>query len=257
MSTSRPGYFLNPYTKQLQFYGTYPKPGFRASADKSRIIIDASANRPAFFIIGGDLFTSTSDLTCILAVSGAGGLVSSVTSNAIYYLYAINNGGSLALIADVRSPHSADGNNGPRGFSPWTYVGAFATNSSSQADPFRSFGGRYQTMDHGVAGGTSVNHTGTTNDTKKTLILPTTIKFLSGVLRVSGGTIGQTGRITGGTAFSGTYYWVLDSATASVTQGFFTFPMEDPPNVYVDIGNAAQTLRFWPVGWIEDPSEWL
>ncbi len=81
---------------------------------------------PSTITMMGIQLSNLANLSCDISSSGAGGLdTGSVAANSDYYLYAVNNSGTMALVASL-SPSS------PSGFSQYKKIGFIATNNSSQ-----------------------------------------------------------------------------------------------------------------------------
>jgi len=75
--------------------------------------------------IGGQQFTTTSDITMDITTSGAGGLdTGSVAADTLYYMYAINNSGTMFLTSSLSS-------SAPTGFTNFKQIGIFNTDGSS------------------------------------------------------------------------------------------------------------------------------
>lgn len=82
-------------------------------------------------IFGLQMFAA-STLTCTLTTNGPGGLdTGSLAADALYYVYAVNNGGTLALIASLQAP--SVGSAGGFTLARSQLVGAFYTNDASQS----------------------------------------------------------------------------------------------------------------------------
>jgi len=112
------------------------RPGYyNDTAGGTTVTVSGSVGVPAMFVINGELFEITSDLTCDLSgAAGAGSIdTGAIAANTPYYLYGIKNSSTVALIASVTTPVT-----GPTGYTgAWTYLGACATTSSSAT--FRAF----------------------------------------------------------------------------------------------------------------------
>lgn len=133
MSVGRPGYAKDPATGQLLWNGYFAKPNYFASSGQHQVTVEASDSRPAHFVIGGQVFTVTSNVVCNFNTSGIGGLdEGTAQASTLYYLYGVNDDGAVKLIMSTRDPTS-----GPRGVGAWTYIGAFPTRSGS---PTRVYG---------------------------------------------------------------------------------------------------------------------
>ena len=228
-----------------------PRPSFKINtSDSSQVVVAASSSQPVNFLIGDTLLQATSTLTMDLDTAGAGGLRSGLSkaANTIYYLYAVNNSGSAALLADTNAPSA-----GPSGYTDWTYLGAFMTLPGSTAiAAFASAGGVYlASVDLGT-----VSHSGDTSISGQTIIGPATAKFSLGEILVSGTAVGGSAIVTG---FNDTTNMVQSSVLQVLgleNHVFHIISLASANTIYLKTNNAANTA-YWRVnGWIEDPTEY-
>lgn len=107
----------------MQFIGRYLKPDLEYVNTKT-VKVSASEKKPAYFVIGGSVYSVTSDIKCFANVSGVGGIAQGgdIANDSIYYVYAILDVNQVKLIMDTRSPET-----GPPGVKAWSYVGSFLT----------------------------------------------------------------------------------------------------------------------------------
>ena len=81
---------------------------------------------PTRVTLGGQQYT-TSALTLDMTTNGAGGLdIGAVAASSTYYVYTVLDSGSLALIVSLATPSF-----GPAGYTSWTTLGSFSTDSAS------------------------------------------------------------------------------------------------------------------------------
>lgn len=226
------------------------RPSFRASlTDTSQLILEASSTYPKHFVIGGALFETTSNLTLDLDTSGVGGLRTGLTkaNSTVYYLYAVNNSGSVALIADTVAPST-----GLTGYTNWTYLGSFVTTTAAAFFPFWYMDGVYH---HGNGDSGLDVDSSDTSATAKTFIISAVAKRL--MVRMSFAAINAAGDVIGVGPTSSTIT-VLKTNTTTVAQsptGFAIVPVLTALTMYVNVTNAADTARFRPLMWAEDPTE--
>lgn len=225
------------------------KPGFKYESTTS-LILQASENRPAYFLIGDDLYKLTSNLTCSISRVGVGGLGrGTVEASAIYYLYAVAKDGQVGLVLDKESPE-----NGLEGYGAWTYLGAVSTKSDSTLATFVAFNGKYLTS---VNLSSSATHTGDTNISGQVLYAPVTAKSSKGDLIIDGSAVGSTGAISG---FDDTNNMTI-LQSLQVNGVTIRHEVEVSLNaynlIYLKVSNATTTATWRVHGWVEDPSEWL
>ena len=232
------------------FLGRYIKPGYEWYRD-NEIRIRASANRPAYFVIGGKATRVTGDLLCNLAASGAGGMVAgiSLTANTPYYLYAYDNNGSVALTTDERDPSE-----GPRNTDSWTYIGAIASKeNSANLERFVSSGGEYWAATQIE----NYSHTGDTISTPQVFnALPLTARAAEFRFDIDGNNVPAVAQLS------------PDGVNVTLTTSQFPVgnfetrmtgkvPILTAQTVYHRVNDAADEVTTELMGWVEDPSEWL
>ena len=219
------------------FLGRYQKPSFKYENPKA-VVVPASVNKPAYFVIDGTPYTVTSDLTCSCT---------SLVANKCYYLYAVESSGAVALTYDAADPEIGPGGR-------WTYLGAFATDQDSAIlVPFQSSNGRC-ILEAEIE---TETHTGDTLSTAKTFeSLPTTIT--EAYFRIIFAIVGsnRTGQITG---LSSTTDLTLVSGSASSSGTLTSFgwvPIFESQTVYLRTSHNGSTVSALLHGWIENPSEY-
>lgn len=226
-----------------------PRPSFKYSAT-DKVVVPATAAKPVYFLIGGQIFEIATDLICDLDGTGPGGLdTGAKAANTIYYLYGVNNAGVAALVASVTSPAT-----GPTGYSSWTYLGAFHTLSgSSNIPPFTSSSGKYVTV-----GPSAQSHSGDTNWNPETYLQPITIKSSFGFLYISGaGGAGDQGQISPVTpGVSGLPTYVILQVNSIENDVFVEVPVMTPGTLYLKTTDSVNTVGYWQYGWVEDPTEY-
>lgn len=225
-----------------------PRPSF-VWVSSTSIKVPASASKPINLLIGGKLLQATSDLTLSINGTGPGGLdTGTKAANTDYYLYGINNAGSPGLLASVTDP-----NTGPTGYTDWTYLGAFATDSGAATiTPFISNNGFY----YADASLDSKNITGTTTQTARTFSsLPVTAKQAYGIVSSSGANVNVSSTAFG-TNNSGYDGIIVQSQVANVlnySQGFVS--IFTAQTIYLQVSNVGNTTTFFLLGWVENPAE--
>lgn len=241
---------VNPFEPgKKQYYGRYLKPSFRYQSTKS-IVVPAGANNPALFIIGGVAMQRTQSLECNLTINGPGGLLTgSLAASSVYYLYAITFRDDIALIADTSDPSV-----GLTGYDDWTYLGAFVTLGSGNICSFVSSNGFYSTADNFMIG-TSTSSTSFVSHSLSPY--PSTINRHYGEALVISGTATSAACVVTGNSNGTVAIETYLQASGVVATGFGFIPALDGKNIWIKTTNAANTVRYDPYGWIEDPSEYL
>ena len=89
--------------------------------------------------------------------------------------------------------------------------------------------------------------------------MPTTIKFSTGFIEVTGGTAngfavirGHSSSVTG----SSTVNYIYLQTAGSNGDRYCEVQVEIPGTLYLQTGTAANTAGWYQSGWIEDPSEY-
>lgn len=226
------------------------RPGFKYSAS-DKVVVEASATKPAYFKIGDELLEATSDLTLDIDLSGPGGLRVGLTkaANTAYYLYAVNNSGAVALIADTVAPST-----GLTGYTDWTYLGAFATDQGAATiTPFISSRGFYY-ADNEIE---VESHTGGTSQNAETFqSLPVTAKQAAVFLITNGANANSIGRAMGSNTSNnnGVLQYNIAATSGNATNGLVSIFTDQ--TIYLQVAAAGNTVECYLMGWIEDPSEY-
>lgn len=242
----------NPYAhpKAWDIWRVY-RPYFFSTSASTTLTLPASSSLPVNFLIGGTLLQVTSNLTMDLNTAGPGGLRSGLTkaANTVYYLYGVKNAGTVALLSDTNDP-----NTGPSGFSDWTYLGAFVTiTAAATIVPFQSVNGRCE-LDVRTS---HVTQTGSTSFVSKTITIPTTARFCSGLLEVTGATTTSASATVAGTSAPSDVAHTIDNLSATLTtKGQVFLPIFTPQTVFLQTLVAGNTVGFWVLGWQENIQEW-
>lgn len=193
-------------------------------------------------LINGVKSVSTTALACDLALSGIGGLdTGSIAANTVYYIYAIDDSGSVALIASTSSSN-------PSGYttSNSRIVGAAQVNNSSeilmvtQTNDFNSDSVSFTPTIDGMTSLTLVNanyhrrneklrvvgfvNVGSTSATDAAIHLPGDVAAksanLAGAFREKRG---HCARLSGGiTSYQGGNYWDLVADVNNLTKIYFS-----------------------------------
>lgn len=251
MSLGLPGFLYDKVSKADLFVGRYHKPGFRYLR-ATEIICEASATRPAYFIIGGRLYIITEDLTCNLKANGAGGLAGTrtITASTAYYLYGVEHESTVALVADIHDP-----DDGPEGFPVWTYLGGFRIESTSTLSPFTSSDGilvkNVPSADTTVSDSTIMEYT---------LIIPTTAnKVCMRPLWTAVNAAGDSLSVSGINDVNTANVCVRTNTTTTtlIPVVFFWIEVITPTKIYALTTNAADSVDLYVFGWHENVSEWL
>ena len=239
----------DPILGQNRFLGRYQKPGFKYASAKS-VVVPASSSAPAYYVIAGRPYTITKDLECNLTTNGAGGLAASLTiaASTIYYLYGVLSNGQVKLVADSEPPTS-----GPQDFTDWTYLGAFATTSSSVVSTFISLNGFYKSEDR-IFLSSTISTTGTTSSTVTPC--PSTIKYHFGFVIVGGTNAGGNGDVTSINSNGTVGLEAIQQVSGISNEYSGIFAAHGGSTIYRYVSNVNNTVKFASFGWIEDPSEY-
>ena len=249
MSAGRPGYIVNPITGAFQFLGQYRKPNYKWS-DNNRIVVPASSTKPVYYVLGGQVYRVASSLYMNATTSGVGGLRSGVSleANKPYYLYAVKNGETVGIVGDVNDPDT-----GPQGFTPWSYVGAFATaTGSATITAFQAVNGLYMANDEiENESNSAASRVSATFES-----LPTTAIIMLAQIAISGTQADASGLASGKDAGDDA---ILDhlqvTGVDTFNQGMI--PIFTTQTIYITNGHANNTTIIQMYGWREDPSEWV
>jgi hypothetical protein len=106
------------------------------TTDLSKMIVPATSVRQAVVLIDGKIYFNESNKVLDLDTSGRNGLdTGTKAADTFYYLYAIPGTGTrdFDLVCSATGPITGD----PTGFTSWSYLGAFLTNSSSDINKAR------------------------------------------------------------------------------------------------------------------------
>lgn len=234
---------VNPFTGEKQFLAGYRKPGFKYQSTKS-IVVEASENAPAYFILGGMAIQKKSNLECNLLINGPGGLdTGTLSDSTIYYLYAVLSNDDVTLMASLTDPDT-----GVTGYT-WTYLGGFLVNSSSNVAPFYSNNGTVFTH-----GGSTVTVNNASPAAAKTLTIPTTAVAV--YYRMEWGSVNATGDDCN-ISIDGTSATMISNGTSTtaaanpVTWGWCA--IIEPRTLYFYVTNATtDSCVILPFGWIEN-----
>lgn len=239
-----------PATIETQLnYRRLRRPSFRSNpADPSQVVIPASVASPAIVFINGVYYVNISDATMDLDTAGRNGLDTGVkAANTIYYLYAIppTGGTTFDYVCSLATPAV-----GPTGFPYWSYLGAFHTIAGSVVAVFISSQGRF------VSENPSANsHIGDINWTAKSYLQPSTIKHSFGFVYISGaGGAGDQGLVSGLSTGNSVNYTILQ-VNGFENQRQVEFPIFTPGTVYLKTSDAANTVGYYQLGWLEDPTD--
>lgn len=231
---------------------TNQKPSYESVTDSSQVKVPASKNKPACVIIDGDVYINVEDETLDMDTSGRGGIdTGAKAANSAYYIYAIPalTGIGFDLVFSLSNPST-----GPTGFSSWSYIGAFATDSGSAViQPFKSGNGVYisdETFE-------TETHTGNTSSNAETFAsLPSTAKsaYIHFVLDPSAAN--QTGRCTGISSTTNDGIGQFGQVAGQPIRNHGWVPLFTAQTLYLQVSNAAATATANLMGWIENPGEW-
>jgi len=215
-----------------------------------KLKVPASSTQPVTLLIGGKILQATSDLSLDVTVSGVGGLRTGLTvaSATLYYLYAVNNGGALALIADTNDPSV-----GVTGYTDWSYLGGFVTlDTSAILTDFSASHGVY--LDNGYF--QRVTQAGVTQ-TAKTIRIPKAAKAVYGVTSFQViGAAGDRTHVSSRSTSDNNNPLIATAATAAIdTFAYGWIPILETQTIYLGNSAAGDTARFDVIGWLEDPSE--
>jgi len=228
-----------------------PRPRYYNATDGgTTVTVPASVSNPIYFVVNGQIYEASSDLTCDLSGSGVGGLdTGSVAANTPYYLYGVDNSGSIGVIASASDPDT-----GPTGYTYWTYIGAVATSKAAATlRAFSASNGFLMAQDDIE----NNSHTGDTSSNAETYnSMPVTIDKAYFWLRVVNGEVAGASSYIESTS-SGNVAILLVSQANNVsnsTEGFV--PIFTPQTIYLRTTNAAQRVQADLAGWQEDPARW-
>ncbi len=227
------------------------RPGYR-SVSTTTIAINGTATNPIVFKFGSDLVTSEKNLYCNISQNGVGGLRDGLTASAssIYYLYGVRDGSGIGLVADTKDP-----NTGPSGYTDWTYIGAFATNASSNVVKFISSRGFFRSAEN-MFESAAIN-TLQPSATKATVSpCPTTIQFHYGYVIADGGTQDAWSNVFPTDVASGTGIEARIQTNNATNEQEGVIPALSGTDVYLAVSNSSNTSKFVSLGWIEDPMEY-
>lgn len=218
------------------------------SGDTSLLRCYASSTEIVRFIIDGQIHETSSSLNMDLDVAGPGGLRIGLTkaSATIYYIYAVLDNGSLALIGDTNTPVV-----GPAGYSVWSYLGSVSTIASSAAFPSFSISNGFTQFSDSVS--SDYTETNATYQ-PKTLAIPAHASHVYGMFFVSA--VGA-GTVLGNISSSSTGGNFLHCETSATTnRGFNTgfIPIETSQTLYMKVQSGTGTVSFRINGWLEDPT---
>lgn len=233
------GMVINPTTGKREFLGRYIKPGYRYESPQT-VTVPASSSKPAYFVIDGTPYTVISDLDC---------RCSSLVANTPYYLYAVESSGSVILTYDAADPEI-----GPSGYGKWTYIGAFATYSSSATIPEFKAANGVLIADDEIETNTQTGSTAASLETYSSM--PVTVKNAWIRLELDGPNL-STGRVTGADDATGNNAIVLNMQVANrAIYGNGWVPVLTAKKLYLTTANSGNTVSGHLQGWQEDPSEY-
>lgn len=236
------GYGWNASNQQWDLDGSLyriPRPAYEY-VNASTIRIKASSSNPRTFNIGKKFYQITSDLDL---------RVSNLATQTVYYLYAVIENEAVSLRHSTDPPE--DGLAG-MDYGNWTYLGAFKTEqASSDLPPFRAVRGEYISEDRDT-----VNHTGNTNLTAKSIVSPSTQIFSIGLLEYGGPNINQSGKVVGMQGSVAGYVFLRNSTANVVVQYSTVIPIATAGNFWISTSDAANTVYYGQYGWIEDLLRW-
>lgn len=223
-----------------------PRPRYYNHTDASTSLkIPASSSQPARFVIDGELYEVTSELTVSELDTG------SLAAGTIYYIYGVRTGSTVKGILSTSDPST-----GPSGYSVSTYLGACATKTSEATFPgFGASGGHYMSAQ---AIGTEQSLTTTTGAyVEKTVLLPTTARFGFFRIYINGTTASAYGAISANPTSGSSLYQELQ-VSGVIVYAYGWVPINVPQTIwlYLQSGGGANTVYASPRGWREDPTEW-
>jgi hypothetical protein len=231
-----------------------PRPGY-VWKDSTTVKITASASKPRFFNIAGQIHRITSDIECSIKHSGAGGVdVAPASTPNPYYLYGIIENSAVKLIASLNDPDTPL--DGPTGYSDWTYIGGISVQSTSGGTIFEfSASGGVYSADEDLE---LEVHTGDTSITAKTFTqMPSTIRhaFIQGTINGTDVT-NAVGRISGSstTGRQGIYIENLDATEQTMHTSWI--PILTAKTLYLHTNVSGNTIVAGLKGWREEPTEW-
>ncbi len=246
---------INPFEpSKRQFIPSYRKPSFQFQSTKS-VVVPAGTHNPAYFVIGGVPFQSTTNLECNLTINGPGGLnTGSLAASTIYYLYAILANDGVSLLADLQDPSV-----GPSGYTLWTYLGAFGTkNLVAEVVQFRSNGGFCVFSDN-----IQTPPTGTSAVTyfAMNLKVPLTTRFVYGQPAVTLGASTDAASFQNSSSSTDEVAYVIGpvGVTSGIIYGspcFIPTSYSDARVIYAKTSTVTATARWETQGWREFPEEW-
>lgn len=206
--------------------------------NSTEITLVASTTSPQVFYVNGNSYSVTSNLTCNLANSGAGGLdTGTIAANTFYYLYGVESSG-LKLIASTADPVAGVG---PASFTThWQYVGACFVGTGTVFAQSKWVNGcaKYNKQFE------EISHTGNDTLTEKAVKFPATAQMGSGLFQSA---VYSYSAISGDNV--GDVHFLAVAATGGV--GYPIIPLLAYNKVYIKNGAANTVAYFNPDGWVE------
>lgn len=206
--------------------------------NSTEITLVSGTVSPSTFVINGNTYSVTANLTCNLANSGAGGLdTGTIAANTFYYIYGIESSG-LKLIASLAVPSAGVG---PANFTDhWQYVAACFVGTgtvfaqSQWVDKYAKYNKQFE----------EISHTGDDTLTEKAVKFPATAKMGTGLFQSA---VYSYSAISGDNV--GDVHFLTVAANGGV--GYPIIPLLAYNKVYIKNGAANTVAYFNPDGWIE------
>lgn len=233
-------------------YGLPPVAMYRAPAVSMEwSTVAAILVKSGRYFLNNKVYTNSSDITWTWVAAGQnGGLdTGAEASSTWYYMYGTLIGGAFGVVASTTAPTAVfDTNLSGTSFDTNVYLGAFRNDSSSNIIRF------WQSINKTtLLTNATVSHTGDTNFTSKTIIIPATASFVIG--RISQvGNAGVEGEVSPLSTGSSSEYNIASQVSSIGVFGQLIVPINTAQTVWLKTGNAANTTSFLPLGWID---KWL
>ncbi|HQK38765.1 MAG TPA: hypothetical protein PLO52_01460 [Flavobacterium alvei] len=246
-----------PTAARLPLYDLRIKrPSFtRNGTDTQKIVIPASVSNPSRVKIGDKFYVSTTNKILNFLTSGRNGITTgTITLETAYYLYAIPpvSGNDYDIVIDLNDP--TIGPTAFTGFDPldgWSYIGSFATNSTTEVPWF--------TYSDGIFAALGITPSFNVDSTTTTALVLANVSAVAKEVQLQGEFTALDTSYNnlnfGSNAVDITQFMnASDTAAHSPVLNFWV-TIQTPQTVYANVTGATTVCRMFVWGWRECPTD--